>query len=87
MDKDIDFIIITFSPFAIAIVFALLWELDRLFGEWKERKHLRRERAYQEEAAKLIASKSKTRAHVQIEFNRLQKNGTLAMLRKKHGLQ
>lgn len=87
MDKDIDFIIITFSPFAIAIFFAVLWELDRLFGEWKERKHLRRERAYQQEAAKLIASKSKTRTDVQIEFNRLQKNGTLAMLRKKHGLQ
>ena len=87
MDKDIDFIIITFSPFAIAIVFALLWELCRALEEWKERKHLRRERAYQEEVAKLIASKSKTRAHVQIEFNRLQKNGTLAMLRKKHGLQ
>lgn len=38
MEKDIDFIIITFSPFAIAIVFALLWEMDRLFGEWKKRK-------------------------------------------------
>jgi hypothetical protein len=87
MDQDTHFIIVTFSPFAIAIFFAVLWELDRLFGEWKERKHLRRERAYQQEAAKLIASKSKTRTDVQIEFNRLQKNGTLAMLRKKHGLQ
>ena len=87
MDKDIDFIIITFSPFAIAIVFALLWELCRALEEWKQRKHLRREEAYQEEAAKLIASKSRTRTDAQIEFNRLQKNGTLAMLRKKHGLQ
>ena len=87
MDQDTHFISVTFSPFAIAIFFAVLWELDRLFGEWKERKHLRRERAYQQEAAKLIASKSKTRTDAQIEFNRLQKNGTLAMLRKKHGLQ
>ena len=38
MEKDIDFIIITFSPFAIAIVFALLWELCRALEEWKERK-------------------------------------------------
>jgi hypothetical protein len=63
-----------------------LAHLEYEYEEWKERKRKKREEAYTNELAHLIASKCKYTFESRAEYQRLQRNGTVARLKKKYNV-
>ena len=74
---------------AILLIIAVCLGLSHLeyeYGEWKERKRKKREEAYTNELAHLIASKCKYTFQSRAEYQRLKRNGTVETLKKKYRL-
>lgn len=78
--------LILFYPILICIAGALLLAVNEEVVEWKERKRKKREEAYTNELAHLIASKCKYTFESLAEYQRLQRNGTVARLKKKYNV-
>lgn len=78
--------LILFYPILICIAVALLLAINEEVVEWKERKRKKREEAYTNELAHLIASKCKYTFQFHGEYQRLKRNGTIATLKKKYRL-
>jgi len=72
-------LLITIVGFALAFLF------DE-YEEWKERKRKKREEAYTNELAHLIASNCKYTFESRAEYQRLKRNGTVEALKKKYRL-
>ena len=69
----------------ITVGFGLAFLVDEYEG-WKERKYKQRKEAYTNELAHLIASNCKYTFESLTEYQRLQRNGTVATLKKKYRL-